>query len=224
MRKARFIRATLKIGFFSGLHTFYPNFASGTGAAPFKTMANYEDNLSRHDDYIAITDRSIAKFREGMESGVVETKLTIGNVIAQLDTQLAVPIEESQFMGPTTMYPDDFSAEDKARLTAAYRAKTEEIYAAHERLRDFLRDEYLPVAREQVGLSAMKGGDKLYEQLIESTTTLPLRCATAQRTPATTARTTGSARSSPWRSRPSRRPLLPRRSPRPWTASRRSRS
>ena len=159
---------------FSGLHTFYPNFASGTGAAPFKTMANYEDNLSRHDDYIAITDRSIAKFREGMESGVVETKLTIGNVIAQLDTQLAVPIEESQFMGPTTMYPDDFSAEDKARLTAAYRAKTEEIYAAHERLRDFLRDDYLAVAREEVGLSQMKGGAKLYAQMIESTTTLPL--------------------------------------------------
>jgi len=163
------------VNHFSGFHTFYPDFASGSGAAPFKTMANYEDNLSRHDDYIAITDRSIAKFREGMESGVVETKLTIGNVISQLDTQLAIPIEQSQFMGPTTMFPEDFSDADKARLTAAYEAKTKEIYAVHERLRDFLRDEYLPVAREQVGLSAMKGGDKLYEQLIESTTTLPLK-------------------------------------------------
>ncbi|MEL7690663.1 DUF885 domain-containing protein [Citromicrobium bathyomarinum] len=163
------------VNHFSGFHTFYPDFASGSGAAPFKTMANYEDNLSRHDDYIAITDRSIAKFREGMESGVVETKLTIGNVISQLDTQLAIPIAQSQFMGPTTMFPEDFSDADKARLTAAYEAKTKEIYAAHERLRDFLRDEYLPVAREQVGLSAMKGGDKLYEQLIESTTTLPLK-------------------------------------------------
>ena len=163
------------VNHFSGFHTFYPDFASGSGAAPFKTMANYEDNLSRHDDYIAITDRSIAKLREGMESGVVETKLTIGNVIAQLDTQLAIPIAESQFMGPTTMFPEDFSDADKARLTVAYEAKTREIYAAHERLRDFLRDEYLPVAREQVGLGAMKGGDKLYEQLIESTTTLPLK-------------------------------------------------
>lgn len=163
------------VNHFSGFHTFYPNFASGTGAAPFKTIANYEDNLSRHDDYIAITDRSIEKFREGMETGVVETKLTIGNVIAQLDTQLAIPIAESQFMGPTTMFPEDFSDADKARLTAAYEAKTREIYAAHERLRDFLRDEYLAAAREEVGLSQMKGGAKLYEQLIESTTTLPLK-------------------------------------------------
>ncbi len=162
------------VNHFSGFHTFYPNFASGKSVAPFKTIENYEDNLTRHDDYIAVTDRAIARFREGMKSGVVETKLTIGNVIAQLDTQLAIPVAESQFMGPVGMFPEDFLAEDKARLTAAYEAKTNEINAVHARLRDFLRDEYLPVAHEQVGLSQMKGGDKLYAMLIEQTTTLPL--------------------------------------------------
>ena len=162
------------VNHFSGFHTFYPNFASGQGAAPFATVANYEDNLSRHDDYIAITDRSIAKFREGMESGVVETKLTIGNVISQLDTQLEIPIAESQFMGPVAMFPEDFSEADKARLTTEYETKTAQVYAAHERLRDFLRGEYLAVARDEVGLSQMKGGADLYAQMIEQTTTLPL--------------------------------------------------
>ena len=158
----------------SGFHTFYPTFASGSGAAPFDTAVHYADNLSRHDDYIAITDRSIDRFREGLASGVVETKLTIGNVIEQLDTQLAVPIAESQLMGPTTMFPEDFTPEQREQLTADYAAKTAQVYAAHERLRDFLRDEYLPSAREQVGLSQMKGGAALYAQMIESTTTLPL--------------------------------------------------
>jgi len=162
------------VNHFSGFHTFYPNFASGKGAAPFKTMENYEDNLTRHDDYILIGDRAIAKFREGMESGVVETKLTINNVIQQLDTQLAIPIAESQLMGPVGMFPEDFSDEDKARLTAAYEAKTKEVYASHERIRDFLRDEYLAAARDSVGLSQMKGGETLYAQMIENTTTLPL--------------------------------------------------
>ncbi|MEE3156424.1 MAG: DUF885 domain-containing protein, partial [Pseudomonadota bacterium] len=41
-------------------------------------------------------------------------------------------------------------------------------------MRDFLRDEYLTAARDSVGLSEMKGGDKLYAQMIEATTTLPL--------------------------------------------------
>ncbi|MBO6766743.1 MAG: DUF885 domain-containing protein [Erythrobacter sp.] len=162
------------VNHFSGFHTFYPNFASGDAAAQFKTLENYEDNLSRHDDYIEISGRAIERFREGMESGVLETRLTIGNVVKQLDTMLAIPIAESQYMKPVTNFPEDFSEEDKARLTAAYEAKTAEIYAADERMRDFLRDEYLPVARDSVGLSDMKGGEKLYAQMIESTTTLPL--------------------------------------------------
>ena len=170
----RALTEVLPVNHFSGFHTFYPNFASGKGAAPFKTIANYRDNLSRHDDYIAIMDRSIDKFREGMESGVLETKLTIGNVIEQLNTQLAVPVAESQFMGPVAIIPDDFSEMEKLAIPLAYREKTQEIYAAHTRLRDFLRDEYLPQARDSVGLSQMKGGEKVYARLIESTTTLPL--------------------------------------------------
>jgi uncharacterized protein (DUF885 family) len=162
------------VNHFSGFHTFYPNFASGQSAAPFKTVEDYENNLKRHEDYIAITDRAIGKFREGMETGVYETKLTIGNVVSQLDTQLAMPVEESPFFMPVKNFPDEFSAEEKARLTAEYTAATEEIYAAHERMRDFLRDEYMAVARDSVGLSQMKGGAELYRHMVEGTTTLPL--------------------------------------------------
>ncbi|MFN4039332.1 MAG: DUF885 domain-containing protein [Erythrobacter sp.] len=166
------------VNHFSGFHTFYPTFASGNGAAPFNTLANYEDNLARHDDYIAITHRAIARSREGMASGVVETKLTITNVIAQLDTQLGIPVADSQFMGPVRNFPDEIGEADRARLTAAYEAKTKEIYAAHTALRDFLRDEYLAAARDSVGLSQMKGGAALYANLIEDTTTLPLDAET----------------------------------------------
>jgi len=38
-------------------------------------------------------------------------------------------------------------------------------------IRDFLKNEYLPHARDGVGLMYMKGGDRLYRYLIESTTT-----------------------------------------------------
>jgi uncharacterized protein (DUF885 family) len=159
---------------FFGLHTFYPNFASGKGVAPFKTLANYEDNLKRHNDYITFVDRAIAKFREGMASGVLETRLTVEIMVTQLDTQINMPLAESQFMGPVKEFPADFSDADKARLTAAYEAKTGDIYAANTRLRDFLRDEYLPVSRTSVGLLQMKGGAELYAQLVEDSTTLPL--------------------------------------------------
>ena len=162
------------VNHFRGFHTFYPTFASGQGAAPFNTVADYENNLKRHAQYVDYTDRAIERFREGIDSGVLETKLTIDRSIQQLDTQLAIPVEQSPFYMPVMNFPDGFSDADKARLTAEYRTSIADIYAAHTRLRDFLRDEYLPVARESVGLSQMKGGEALYRQLIESTTTLPL--------------------------------------------------
>ena len=161
---------------FFGFHTFYPTFASGQGAAPFKTVQDYENNLKRHKEFIVLMDASIDRFRQGMASGVFETKMTIRNVIDQLNTQLAQKTEESPYYGPILKFPANFSDADKARLTAEYRdIIVNGLYPANTRLRDFLRDSYLPLAREQVGLSAMKGGEGLYQYLIEQTTTLPLK-------------------------------------------------
>ncbi|QIK95185.1 DUF885 domain-containing protein [Sphingomonas sp. HDW15A] len=163
------------VNHFAGFHTFYPTFASGKSAAPFKTVLDYENNLKRHRQYAALTDRAIGKFREGLASGVLETKLTIKNVIEQLDTQLKQPVEESPFYGPIGMFPDTISAADRARLTAEYKDVIGNvIYPAHKRLRDFLANEYLPRARDSVGLSQMKGGAQLYQYMIEQTTTVPL--------------------------------------------------
>ncbi|WP_397606469.1 DUF885 domain-containing protein [Sphingorhabdus sp.] len=161
---------------FSGFHTFYPTFASGQGAAPFKTVQDYDNNLKRHKEFIILIDRSIDRFRQGMATGVFETKMTITNVVDQLNTQLAQKTEESPYYGPILKFPEGFSDADKARLTSEYRDIVENgLYPANARLRDFLRDSYLPLAREQVGLSAMKGGEGLYQYMIEQTTTLPLK-------------------------------------------------
>jgi uncharacterized protein (DUF885 family) len=161
---------------FSGFHTFYPTFASGQGAAPFKTVEDYDNNLKRHKEFIVLMDRSIDRFRQGMATGVFETKLTIVNVIDQLNTQLAQKTEESPYYGPVLIFPASFSEADKTRLTAEYREIVEKgLYPVNTRMRDFLRDSYLPLAREQVGLSAMKGGEILYQYQIEQTTTLPLK-------------------------------------------------
>jgi uncharacterized protein (DUF885 family) len=160
---------------FFGYHTFYPTFASGDGAAPFKSLEDYENNLKRHKEFVTYLDRAIARFREGEQSGVVETKMTVRNMIEQLDTQLKQTTEESPYYAPVKNFPAGMSEADKARLTGEYRAAVEgELYPALTRLRDFLKNEYLQQAREGVGLMYMKGGDKLYRYLVQSTTTLPL--------------------------------------------------
>jgi uncharacterized protein (DUF885 family) len=169
------LTAVRPINHFSGFHTFYPTFASGQSAAPFKTMTDYDNNLKRHREFITLIDRSIGRMREGMKTGVVETKLTIRNVIEQFDTQLKQPVEESPYFGPIKTLPESFSDTDKARLRLDYRTTIEMgLYPAYRRMRDFLQKEYLPKAREGVGLKYMKGGPVLYKELIASTVTLPM--------------------------------------------------
>ena len=169
------LTAVRPINHFSGLQTYYPTLSSGKGAAPFATLADYDNALKRHAGYGEYLDAAIARFRQGQAAGVVDTKLTIRNVVDQLDTQLAQSPEQSAFYGPVRQFPAAISEADRARLTREYRAMiADRIYPAYRRLRDYLKADYLPAARDQVGLSAMKEGDIVYRALIETNTTLPM--------------------------------------------------
>ena len=177
------LNAVRPLNHFYGFHTFYPTFSSGKSGAPFQTVADYDNALKRHREFIIYLDRAIERFREGKAAGIVETKMTINNVIGQLDSQLAQSVTESPYYGPITQLPASFSDADKARLTADYQAIIEQgIYPAYRRLRDFLKNDYLPAARDTVGLSTMKGGAELYRISIENTTTLPLDAETIHQT------------------------------------------
>jgi uncharacterized protein (DUF885 family) len=106
---------------------------------------------------------------------VVETKMTVRNMIEQLDNQLKMKIEDSPYYGPVKQFPDTISAADRTRLTAEYRdIIANGLYPALTRVRDYFRNDYLKSARDGYGLMYMTGGDKLYRYNIESTTTLPM--------------------------------------------------
>ena len=169
------LTAVRPINHFSGFHTFYPVFASGRSAAPFRNVEDYENNVRRHQQFVTGIDRAIGRFRQGLASGVVETQLTIRNVIQQLDTQLAAAPEESPYAGPLQNFPEAVPEAERARLRAELIAVIRDgIYPAYRRLRDFLQTEYLPHAREGAGLVHMRGGDRLYQRRIQDSTTLPL--------------------------------------------------
>ncbi len=160
---------------FFGFQTFYPDFASGQGAAPFKTLADYENNLKRNAGYARLLDEAIVRFREGMKAGIVQPKLVVRNMIGQFDNLIAEQGEASTFYGPVKKFPEGISPADQARLRTAYAAQIRDVIVpAEKRMRDFLANSYLAAARDSVGLSGMPGGDKLYAYLIESNTTLPL--------------------------------------------------
>lgn len=160
---------------FFGFHTFYPTFSSGKGGAPFNSVADYENALKRHRQFVVLIDNAIDQFRKGKAANVVETKMTVRNMIDQFDTQLKQPVEQSPFYGPVTAFPDSVPEADRARLRADYRAVIEQgIYPAYRRMRDFLQNDYLAAARDGHGLKFMKDGDRLYRYLVANNTTTDL--------------------------------------------------
>ncbi len=169
------LTAVRPIDHFNGIHAFFAEISTGDSAAPFKTVKDYDDGLSRIDDFTAITDTAIVRMREGMASGVVQPRLVVQNVVDQLDQMLAEGVEGSSFLKPLSAFPASIPAADQDRLKTAYRQSIyEELRPALQRLRDFMANEYLPASRTTVGLQDMKGGAELYRYLVEVSTTTSL--------------------------------------------------
>lgn len=152
----------LPLSHFGGFQTFYPDFASGKGGAPFKTVADYENNLRRNAGYAAVYDRAIARFREGMAKGVTQPKLVVRNMIGQFDNLIAEGVEKSTIYAPVTMFPASIPTADRTRLTAAYAKQVREVInPAHVRMRDFLANEYLASPRHGRAVGAAGRGRAL---------------------------------------------------------------
>jgi uncharacterized protein (DUF885 family) len=169
------VQRDLPIDHMNGFQTFYPDFASGNGAAPFKTLADYENNLKRNAKYAVVLGRAIGLFRQGMKDKIVQPKLVVTNMIQEFDNLIAEGVEGSTFYGPVKTFPATIPAADQARLKAAYAAQIRDvIIPAHRQMRDFLVNVYLPAARDTVGLSSLPGGAAYYTFLIRQNTTLPM--------------------------------------------------
>jgi uncharacterized protein (DUF885 family) len=160
---------------FGGLHVEFPTLMSGDGAKAYASVADYRKALALNAAFAKVLDNAVGQFRKGKASGVVESRLTVAIMIAQIDALLAQPIEQSPFYSPVRKFPESVPAASREQLRSAYAAVIRErLYPAYRRLRAYLAQDYLPTAREAVALSAMKGGAGLYRRLIERETTLIL--------------------------------------------------
>ena len=110
--------------------------------------------------------------REGIAKGYTLPRVLVERTLPQLAAQLVEKPEDSLYWGPIANLPASFTADEQARLTAAYRAAiTNQVIPSYRRLHDFLRDEYLPKARTSVGLDALPDGQAWYEYNVRNIST-----------------------------------------------------
>jgi uncharacterized protein (DUF885 family) len=96
-------------------------------------------------------------------------------VLGQLDAMVVPQAQDSQYYAPIRKFPADFSAADRERLTADYsRTLDGTLLPAYRRLRDFVRDEYLPQSRSSVSWTALPDGQAWYAYSVQEHTTTNL--------------------------------------------------
>ena len=172
------LTAVRPLNHFGGLHEDFPALIGPGGSLPYRDERDYRRNLALLRAFPVVLDRAVARFRQGVDSDVLETRLTTANMIAQLDEVLARPAEDSVFAAPLVDMPETIPAARQALIRADWlEAVRDDVLPAYRRLRRYLADEYLAAARAEPGLGAMKGGAGLYRRLILRYTTLPLEPA-----------------------------------------------
>lgn len=160
---------------FGSVPSFFAQLGSGGSIQPFKTVKDYDDFLKRADGVVAWMDQSIVNMREGMAKGVTQPRAVMQKVVPQLEAMVVAEPGKAIFWGPIERLPKDFSEAQKQRITEAYRAAIKEkIVPAYGRLRDFVRDTYLPACRETVGLGALPDGKAWYAHQVKAMTTTDL--------------------------------------------------
>jgi uncharacterized protein (DUF885 family) len=160
--------------FYSITNTFV-QLGSGTSLHPFQTVENYDDFLGRVDDFVVIVDQAIGNMKVGMDQGIVQPRILMEKTLPQLASQITDDVEASTFWNPIRNMPDSFSADQRERLTAEWRkAVAEKIVPAYRQLHDFIRDAYMPNARQTFGMTAVPGGEEWYGYLVRLRTTTDL--------------------------------------------------
>jgi len=148
---------------------------SGTSVHPFKTIKDYDDWLSRIDGFVVYVDQAIANMREGVRQGVVQPRILMAKALPQIESQIVDSAEDSGFWAPIENMPNEFSNEERERLTVAFKDAIEnKVLPSYRRVANFVRDEYLAAARDTVGLHALPDGPEWYAYNVKRVTTTDL--------------------------------------------------
>ena len=152
-------------GGIQGLHNI-------TNQLRLETVEDYDDWLSRLGKIKVLVDQEIDLAETGRKSGYMPPKVLMERIPEQLKLQVVEYANESPFFAVFENMPESFSAADRERIRAEATATLEKsVIPAYKKLDRYFDDQYLPAARDSVGLSELPNGKAWYEHLARSFTT-----------------------------------------------------
>ncbi len=133
---------------------------------PVGTAGERADAIARWSALPALIDQEIANARLGLAQGYSAPKSVVRHVIRQIEGLVSAQPEKLPFFAPATRAKDPAFKESFRSVLAG------PVNAGFRRYLDFLQNEYLPRAREALGVSANPNGTACYGASLRSYTTL----------------------------------------------------
>ena len=160
------------------VNLFMGQLASGAGAQPFNTVADYKNWLTRVDNYLIWFKNAERNMAEGVTKGYVLPKSLIAKIIPQMEAMTDSNLDSHLFFSPVKNLPDDFTDEEKEEVTQAYQKMvTQKVIPAYEEMTNFLKNDYLPAGRETSGIADIPDGEAYYQHQIKLYTTTDMTAA-----------------------------------------------
>jgi uncharacterized protein (DUF885 family) len=144
-------------------------------ALRFETVKDYEDWIARLRGFGVYADQTIGLLREGIRRRMVQPKVTMQRVPAQIDKQLVAAPDQSPFYKPFREFAAGIEPQERRRLAnEAQAAIRDSVLPAYERFKKFFTGEYLPACNDQVGAWQWPAGEAAYSYLARIHTTTDL--------------------------------------------------
>ncbi|HUQ49330.1 MAG TPA: DUF885 family protein, partial [Terriglobales bacterium] len=166
---AKFNNWQMPVNQFFGAHIDLPQYAA---LFPFETVKDYDDYITRLKLMPRQIDDTIVNMRKGMKAGLMQPRFLLEKVVVQAKAIAEKKPAESAFAEPLAKLPKTFSAKDQARIKKqTHAAIAGSITPAYNRFIKFVKEEYAPKGRNDVGLWSLPDGAARYAAAAKSLTT-----------------------------------------------------
>jgi uncharacterized protein (DUF885 family) len=147
----------------------------GTARRNFRTLTDYQNYIALLRDVPRYFREQTDEMRAGLRRGFTPPKVTLVGRDASIAAVADAKPEASLFYAPFKEMPANIPAAEQEKLRAAgASAIADSVAPAFRDLLAFMRDEYIPHARETLAAEALPDGKAYYQAQIKEYTTLDL--------------------------------------------------
>ena len=156
----------------SQLNGFHNSIYQTIDGMPAHTVHDYENIIARIRAMPAYVDQNIGIMDESIAKGMVQPRVVIDLIVAQLASQTAQDEKTSPLLAAFRNFPANIAPAEQTRLRGeASEAYQHQFLPAWRRLHDYMAGKYALNARERVGLGSIPGGKEAYALLVRRRTT-----------------------------------------------------